>query len=549
VAALRLRRREILWSLFGLALVGLGFLLQEWLSPWPRCTIPFKSSVSFAGISPDGRLLATGKTVTPFHAFLGGGLPQGAFPGFRLVKPGYVDNPIQVWDTRSGNQAGSYFNETGAWNHSFSPRFRYLAAWEGNPDAGQLDTFLHLVDLQTNEHKRLPLGGISSGTFLFSPRENFVLVFDEANKGNKIFHLVQTATGKVVSTFHGSAVHGFVPDESLIVYEAQNGDLIDVHVWNTQLQKLVHTMSGATEATVSRNGQTLAANTSKGWIFLDLSTLQTRPFDATDKSVQKALFSPDGKTLAIFCSGGKLEFWNVSTARQRSGECPLNPGSEVSYMFFSPDSSCLCLGLSNRGVFSVWDVTTATMLWSREMAGAVAGFEKPWGFTANGRFMATYQDGIVGGLQVLETRTGNTIQALATFEKFFCRFSNNDRWLTTWNRITPQPHLLKKLLGDWWPGGGKSTSQRVRTIDVSGVELACLVSESLEEGYHSEDGRTLVTKHEEKNQTILRVWDLPLRPPLRLVVGIPLGIGLFFVLLNWWRARKRAAKVSRQPIT
>lgn len=30
------RRFRLLWSLFALALLGLGFLLQEWLSPWPR---------------------------------------------------------------------------------------------------------------------------------------------------------------------------------------------------------------------------------------------------------------------------------------------------------------------------------------------------------------------------------------------------------------------------------------------------------------------------------------------------------------------------------
>jgi hypothetical protein len=59
----------------------------------------------------------------------------------------------------------------------------------------------------------------------------------------------------------------------------------------------------------------------------------------------------------------------------------------------------------------------------------------------------------------------------------------------------------------------------------------------------------MVTAYEEADGSVsLRCWDLPLRPPLRLVIGIPLGIGLFFVLVSWWRGRRRAAKASQQPV-
>jgi hypothetical protein len=49
----------------------------------------------------------------------------------------------------------------------------------------------------------------------------------------------------------------------------------------------------------------------------------------------------------------------------------------------------------------------------------------------------------------------------------------------------------------------------------------------------------------------LRVWDIPLRPPLRLVIGIPLGLGLVVLLFCRWRARRRgrAAVATVGPVT
>ncbi len=501
-------------------------------------------------MSPNGDYLATGRTAIPFQAFLGGGfalpgaLPPLPHPGFSFTRP-FVENPIQVWDTRSGNPAGTYLKETGAWNHAFSPSFRYMAAWDGGPDAAEDKNFFYLVDLQAKKQMSLPLKGTTDSPFLFSPQEKFVVVFEESDKEKKTFYLVSTTTGKLVNTFHGATFHGFTVDETLIVYEAQMMTGVDLQIWHTAREKVVHTLPRVNKTAFSPTGQTVAASTPEGWVFLDLTTFKTRRFDANEKFVLKALFSPEGGNLATFCAGGKLEFWDASIGKVRRGEFPINQESAVSYCFFSPNGSYLCLVLSNPHILAVWDVSSATLLWSKEMSG----IHEPPGFTLDSRFLACYLDEKVVRLHVFETETGKTSHVLPPYDWVFVNFPGKVRFLTALTKIPAQPHLLKKLLGDWWPGQGQTTTQQVRTIDVaSGAELARLESAGLEEGYHSEDGRTLVTIHHEDSGYFIRVWDLPLRPPLLLVAGIPLALGVIVLLFSHWRARRRlraeAAKVS-----
>src|SRR5262249_2947384 len=100
---------------------------------------------------------------------------------------------------------------------------------------------------------------------------------------------------------------------------------------------------------------------------------------------------------------------------------------------------------------------------------------------------------------------------------------------------------LEKIFGDFWPFSNTSREQ-VRVEDVStGRVLACLNSDAT--AWLSEDGKTLVT---EDDRSVVRVWDLPLRPSLLLVVGIPLGLGLMVLLFSCWRARRR---VGTAPAT
>ena len=112
------------------------------------------------------------------------------------------------------------------------------------------------------------------------------------------------------------------------------------------------------------------------------------------------------------------------------------------------------------------------------------------------------------------------------------------------------PGFLQKLLGDWWPWDTTPGPWRVTVYETASGRILGQLQGRYGNGHLSNDGRTMVTGFVEPDGSYsLRCWDLPLRPPLRFVVGIPLGIGLFFVLVSWWRSRRRAARLKTSPST
>src|SRR5262249_31475075 len=146
--------------------------------------------------------------------------------------------------------------ETETWNHVFSPKFRYLVACEELPAMEHEDVF-HLVDLQ--DHKILTVKGLPNGRSVFSPQENYVTLFG----ANNVQFLVKSSTGKVVKTYHKSIIHGFVPDESLFVYETrignENDGVVDLHIWDIQTQQEIKWLKNAKYPVLSPDGKTVAA--------------------------------------------------------------------------------------------------------------------------------------------------------------------------------------------------------------------------------------------------------------------------------------------------
>ena len=218
-----------------------------------------------------------------------------------------------------------------------------------------------------------------------------------------------------------------------------------------------------------------------------------------------------------------------------------NWGSTFCIVAFSPDSSLLALAAeaSEGPMLGAWDVSSAALLWSTGPNDAYCDLA----FTADSRFLIADPE---GNAELLEARTGERHRR---FEAGYsprlhlgaprCEFTKDLRFITIRSDITRQPHILEKLLGDWWPKG-KANLQHVQVAETTtGRELARLASDTLEEALLSENGQTLVTKHQVNGKYLVRVWDLPLRPPLLLVIGIPLGLGLMVLLFSRWRARRR----------
>lgn len=112
-------------------------------------------------------------------------------------------------------------------------------------------------------------------------------------------------------------------------------------------------------------------------------------------------------------------------------------------------------------------------------------------------------------------------------------------------RVSQKSGLLQKFLGDWWPAS--NTDDRIVTVfETATGQIAGQLQGRYGNGHLSNDGRTMVTLYwQPDNSLSLHCWDLPLRRSLRLVFGIPLGVGLLLVLVRW-RWRRRAGKLSQQ---
>jgi hypothetical protein len=126
-------------------------------------------------------------------------------------------------------------------------------------------------------------------------------------------------------------------------------------------------------------------------------------------------------------------------------------------------------------------------------------------------------------------------------------FETTRDWRFVSVREPAGPSYFQKLLGAWWPWNSNPDDKRV-TVFESVFDSRRIVGQlhgRYGNGYLSNDGRTMITPCLESNGSLsLRCWDLPLRPPLRLVAGIPLGIGLLIVLAGWWRGRRRARMLA-----
>jgi hypothetical protein len=122
----------------------------------------------------------------------------------------------------------------------------------------------------------------------------------------------------------------------------------------------------------------------------------------------------------------------------------------------------------------------------------------------------------------------------------FDRFTSDGRFLGV-NRAVPtqEPGLLKKWLGSILAWPSPTVNAMVVVIELAdGRERLRLEMNEVLDIHLAEDGGTLVTTHLEGNDSVIRCWDLPSRPPLRWVIGIPFSLGAVVVLFRGWRGRR-----------
>jgi hypothetical protein len=111
-----------------------------------------------------------------------------------------------------------------------------------------------------------------------------------------------------------------------------------------------------------------------------------------------------------------------------------------------------------------------------------------------------------------------------------------------------QAGALRRWLGNWSPFPSWDVNAVVVVVDLEARrEQFRLETHDVESLHISDDGRTLVTAHVEGNDLSICCWDIPWRPPLHWVVGIPLMLGGMVMLFRWWRNPRKPSPSSEKP--
>ena len=556
MAVTRLHHRVIVWSLLIALLVGLGLLLNARLAPQPRCNIPIgevHGDVRIDFLSDDGGTILT-------------------------LDMGRLNGTIQKWDSHTGELLANYLVGLGGSEITKSADGRFVAVLDG----GVLGGNLHLIDLkQDRVFRKILFFDWEGGDLVFSPQGTYLAFsknqrvmaawipparpaqqpFDLAQELEHVSlqndplaippkgYLVECSSGRVLKTFPNPAFLRFLADESLVfVDEPLPDDPMPkekelIH-WNPQAGKPIHRFKDVDPVDLSPDGRTLLVRSAdKKMLLLDVPTKKNRPLIPSLENEVAATFSPDGKTL-ITVLPNRVAFWDVASGKQRHAAKTEHLDGPL---LFSPDSAYFVVNGGNIiGLFLLSETDSGRKLWKRELGGFNIRF------TADSQLLLVLQG---TGIEIIDVKTGETRRKVAfqapvdgmetNPEKLPIQFTKDGRlyWVREELIGFEPPGFLEKILG-WLIKN--SNDPKLKVVETATGRVLGQLQGPYGNGYLSNDGRTMITPYLNADGSLsLRCWDLPLRPPLRLVVGIPLGIGLLLVLVSWWRARRKAAKVSQ----
>jgi WD40 repeat protein len=411
----------------------------------------------------------------------------------------------------------------------------------------------------------------------FSPRSSFV-AFAEGGKEHDKLHVVERASGQRIATFSlpvpGSEDawerFGFTPDDELLYFFSDQGGVPALTVWSLRDKQVARTfekiaLHGLCQ--LAPDGESLLVeNVDKQGELLNLRTGERRPMAGTE-GLRYAMFSPDGRTLVCHASE-KLTLWDVPTVPTGKIRTQIALDWLQSPLVISADSQVVVCGAADkRQSFTAWSLQSGARLWPPpkpkqveqnengavvqeffEGGGLLSRADMSPGFTPDRRFLVQRKE---NRINMLDPATG-TVHASLVMDRdakdpAVLGFAPNGRWMVSqWDYAEREPWFGEEWLAKWLPIRKKVGRIVVSETATGRVQLCVNTSEAgPAHAVLSGDGATLMTSMWQGDSTEVACWDVPGRPSLVLVIGIPLALGCAGVLIRWWFVRKRKPS---QPI-
>jgi hypothetical protein len=516
-------RRVVGWAVFVAALGGLGALIHAGTPPTPRWSahVGHPADANVARLSEDDTKLV----LCPWATY---------------IDP--TEQPVRLIDVATGRVEATFPDGGPLTTVTCSASGRWVAAVRSSRTRGEM---LHGLDTRSGGGWRLPLAQTQAWWLDFSPTDEHLLAVADCQQA----HVIDPVAGRVVATLPcGRSQNRFLWAGRRLFHQRDiGGDA--VVIWDGHVRA---TIPGVRYSfSVSTDGGRLLDGRLRLWDLSDPDrpALVAPLLSSPDVNPERcdAELTPDGRlAVVVLKKTDTAEIWDAITGR-RLRACPLT----LSWRWFGlipgrPEVVVDGHALSKRlRTLHGLDLSAGRVAWSREV-------DVDYVLAPDGRaILLRSGDWMDDTVELTDVATGETLARWRGVCPGYprARFEAGGRmvWLyghETWE-AAPAATLWERFKNWLRPSGeadalvgiGRATGRRV-------FELR---NRRVRDHVVAHDGSFVLTFHDSEQGHVLCRWDLPVRKPWALAVGLPLVLGVGLLGLRVWWERSFRKKQPEGP--